>query len=171
MCQNVSREFYKALIELLILATANRYPDGQCIHRTTRTIVNLVTGFSSLISALLLNSKVSDNDQPATPKRHSHTSVFKVCQLSFSAMVDPGASACVAVGVAYIVKCYIIMSPKKKIKSLYVEMYHAQSLYMNAASVIPANTGVSICMSYDAYVYPIFQNRVILLGSIGWRKI
>ncbi|KAK0244051.1 hypothetical protein EDD85DRAFT_945371 [Armillaria nabsnona] len=65
-------------------------------------------------------------------------------------MVDPGASACVAVGVAYIIKCYIIMSPKKKIKSLYVEMDHAQSIYMNAASVIPANTGVSICMSYDA---------------------
>ncbi|SJL07668.1 uncharacterized protein ARMOST_11018 [Armillaria ostoyae] len=42
------------------------------------------------------------------------------------------------------------MSPKKKIKSLYVEMDRAQSLYMNAASVIPAKIGVSICMSHDA---------------------
>ncbi|KAK0464361.1 uncharacterized protein EV420DRAFT_1038112 [Desarmillaria tabescens] len=64
-------------------------------------------------------------------------------------MVDAGASVYAAVGVAYVIKCYIIMSPKK-IKSLYVEMDSAQSQYMNAATVIPANIGVAICMTHDA---------------------
>ncbi|KAK0464334.1 uncharacterized protein EV420DRAFT_1037318 [Desarmillaria tabescens] len=64
-------------------------------------------------------------------------------------MIDAGASTYAAVGVAYLVKWYIIVSPKKKVKSLFLEMDRAQGQYMNAASVIPPSVGVTICTEHE----------------------
>ncbi len=68
-------------------------------------------------------------------------------------MVDAGASAYAVIGVAYIIKCYVIMSPKKKLKSLFFEMDTAQDRYIRVASVIPADQAVPICLAHEGYVH------------------
>ncbi|SJL07670.1 uncharacterized protein ARMOST_11020 [Armillaria ostoyae] len=64
-------------------------------------------------------------------------------------MIDGGASAAAVGAAAYLVKWYIIVSPKKRVKSLFLDMDRAQGEFMNAASVIPPTVGVTICTDHE----------------------